>query len=214
MLEERKDKREVMSESPKSSHSFRQGDGFTSDLRPLTNSSSTPPSRDIELSSLNQSNNQRLSVDSSRPILSIEHGSFTVGENVEILKDIDITVRQGTLSMIVGRVGCGKSSLLKAVMGELQLKTGRVILHTQSVAYCDQTPWLQNISVRDNITCQSLVDEDWLAAVIRACALDEDCSTFPQGDRTIVGSGGVALSGGQKQRVVSFFHFCNLWTRV
>lgn len=200
-LEERKDGREIVaSESPKSSHSLTHGD---LDVQPLTDNSSVPQIGDLELSSLNQDVAQVKKVDTSSPILTIENGSFIAGEDIEVLKNISLAVRQGTLSMIVGRVGCGKSSLLKAITGELKLKTGRVILHTQSVAYCDQTPWLQNITIRDNIAGQSLLDEKWLATVIRSCALDEDCSAFPQGDRAIVGSGGVALSGGQKQRVVS-----------
>lgn len=195
-LEERKDGREIVaSESPKSSRDL--------DVRPLIDSSQVPQIGDIELSSLNQDVALVKKVDTSSPILTIENGSFIAGEDIEVLKNINMTVRQGTLSMIVGRVGCGKSSLLKAITGELKLQTGRVILHTQSLAYCDQTPWLQNIPIRDNIAGQSLLDEKWLATVIRSCALDEDCSAFPQGDRAIVGSGGVALSGGQKQRVVS-----------
>lgn len=83
------------------------------------------------------------------------------------------------------------------------MKMGSILTSTSSIAYCDQTPWLQNISIRDNITGQSPLDDKWLASVIRSCALDEDISMFPQGDLTIVGSGGVALSGGQKLRVVS-----------
>lgn len=200
-LEERHDGREIVaSESPKSSHSLTHGG---SDVQPLTDNSSVPQIGDIELSNLNQDVSQVKKVDTSSPIVTIENCSFIVGEDIEVLKNINMTVRQGTLSMIVGRVGCGKSSLLKAITGELKLKTGRVILHTQSVAYCDQTPWLQNITIRDNIIGQSPLDEEWLATVIRSCALDEDCSAFPQGDRAIVGSGGVALSGGQKLRVVS-----------
>jgi len=72
-----------------------------------------------------------------------------------------------------------------------------------SMAYCDQTPWLENRSIRDNILGQSPLDEKWLATVLEACALDEDVRMFPLGDLTLVGSGGVSLSGGQKQRVVS-----------
>jgi ATP-binding cassette subfamily C (CFTR/MRP) protein 1 len=141
--------------------------------------------------------------DTSVATVAIEDASFTTGEDITVLHDISMAVHPGSLCMVVGRVGCGKSSLLKAIAGELTMTKGRVIANTPYVAYCDQAPWLQNITIRDNIVGQSAVDEKWLSAAIRACALDEDISAFPAGDMTIVGSGGVALSGGQKQRVVS-----------
>ncbi|CAM1501751.1 Fc.00g037350.m01.CDS01 [Cosmosporella sp. VM-42] len=202
LLEERKDGREIVSSvSPKSSHSLSGASCQLSDVQPLTDAPSPPSNIGIELSTLAHPLEATATTDSSSPILTIEDASFTIGEEVEVLKRINMTVRQSTLSAVVGRVGCGKSSLLKAITGELAKKTGRIVIHTRSVAYCDQTPWLQNISIRENIMGQSPLDEEWLATVIRACALDEDCSMFPQGDREIVGSGGVALSGGQKQRV-------------
>ncbi|KHO00193.1 ABC transporter, transmembrane domain, type 1 [Metarhizium album ARSEF 1941] len=137
----------------------------------------------------------------SLPAVAIESATFTVGENIEALTDISMVFPQGTMTMIVGRVGCGKSSLLKAIAGEANMSKGRIIVNVSSMAYCDQTPWLQNCSIRDNIVAQSPLDEKWLYAVIEACALDEDISMFSMRDFTIVGSGGVALSGGQKQRV-------------
>ena len=135
--------------------------------------------------------------------VSIEDASFVVGEDVEVLHDISIDFEAGAISMVVGRVGCGKSSLLRAIAGELAMKSGRVVSSFSSMAYCDQTPWLENRSIRDNILGQSPLDEKWLATVLEACALDEDVRMFPLGDLTLVGSGGVSLSGGQKQRVVS-----------
>ncbi|EFY89104.1 multidrug resistance protein MDR, putative [Metarhizium acridum CQMa 102] len=143
----------------------------------------------------------RPSLDSSMPAVAIEGATFTVGKNTKVLTDISMVFPQGTTSMIVGRVGCGKSSLLKAIAGELALARGRLVANASSMAYCDQPPWLQNCSIRDNIVAQSPLDEKWLYTVIEACALDEDISMFPMRDFTIVGSGGVALSGGQKQRV-------------
>lgn len=136
-------------------------------------------------------------------VITIEDAAFSVGDDVEVLHDISMTVYQGSLCMIVGRVGSGKSSLLKAIMGELTMNKGHVVANTTYAAYCDQTPWLQNTTIRENIVGKSPLNEKWLSTVIRACALDQDISAFPLGDMTIAGTGGVALSGGQNQRVVS-----------
>lgn len=110
--------------------------------------------------------------------------------------------RHGNSTMIYGPVGCGKSTLLNAIIGEIEASSGRVHLGSGQVAYCDQTPWLQNVSIKDNIIAQT----EWIPQryqdVLYCCALDEDLKHLPDGDQTIVGSRGSALSGGQKQRVV------------
>ncbi|KAM0558381.1 hypothetical protein ACHAPJ_005075 [Fusarium lateritium] len=132
--------------------------------------------------------------------VTIEDASFQTEDSTSLLSNIDLRIRRGTLNMIVGRVGCGKSSLLKALIGEIPPAEGSVQTE-DSLAYCDQIPWLRNTTIRINIIGHSQLDEKWFSTVIHACALEEDLAQLPQGHETIVGSGGVALSGGQKQRV-------------
>ncbi|KAM0429767.1 hypothetical protein ACHAPT_006373 [Fusarium lateritium] len=133
-------------------------------------------------------------------VVCIQDATFQTDDEVVLLKDINLRVLQGTLNMIVGRVGCGKSSLLKAILGELVPTQGHVRAD-DSVGYCDQIPWLRNTTIKSNIIGQSPMDEKWFDAVLQLCALDEDMHQLPDGYETVVGSGGVALSGGQKQRV-------------
>lgn len=142
-------------------------------------------------------------IDVSQAAVQFNSASFNAEDGTELLRGIDMAVPQGTITMIVSRVGGGKSSLLKAIIGEFTPDHGTVMVATGSSAYCDQVPWLRNATIRENILGQTPVDEDWLWAVTHACALDQDISSLPRGDATMVGSGGVALSGGQKQRIVS-----------
>ncbi|KAI9148264.1 ABC multidrug transporter B [Paramyrothecium foliicola] len=155
---------------------------------------------DVPLNTLKSTTSpvQRLAIG---PLISLKNATFGSDEGSDLLHDIDLVVNRGTLNMIVGKVGCGKSTLLKALIGELPAKVGDVSLLAEAIAYCDQTPWLRNTTIRNNITNHSALDEEWLATVARSCALDEDLAGFPSGDLTIVGSGGITLSGGQKQRV-------------
>ncbi|GKU05754.1 unnamed protein product, partial [Fusarium langsethiae] len=132
--------------------------------------------------------------------VAIENATFSTDDGNILLSDVSIRIAQGTINLIVGKVGSGKSSLLKAIIGENTPSQGN-IKREASVAYCDQLPWLRNTTISKNIIGQSQVDEKWLATVIRSCALEEDLARLPQGQETIVGSRGVALSGGQKQRV-------------
>lgn len=131
-----------------------------------------------------------------------EDATFGVADATDILHHIDLKIARGSFTMVVGRVGCGKSSLLKAMIGELALKSGSIQSAVQEAAYCDQTPWIVNLSIRDNIVGQSELDNDWLRTVVQACALDEDVARLRAGVDTVVGTGGISLSGGQKQRLV------------
>ncbi|KAH7152137.1 P-loop containing nucleoside triphosphate hydrolase protein [Dactylonectria estremocensis] len=108
----------------------------------------------------------------------------------------------GSLTMIIGPIGSGKSSLLKAILGELASSNGVVSLNSPEVAFCDQTPWVMNATIRANIVAESRdYDSSWLNTVVNACDLSLDFSRLPEGDLTVVGDKGVKLSGGQRQRL-------------
>jgi len=110
---------------------------------------------------------------------------------------------QGSLTIVIGPVGSGKSTLLKALIGETYSLTGDLSLSVSRIAFCDQTPWLTNGTIRSNIVGESGVyDEVWYNTVVHACDLVRDFAQHPRGDQTVVGSRGVKLSGGQKQRIV------------
>ncbi|PTB69610.1 P-loop containing nucleoside triphosphate hydrolase protein [Trichoderma citrinoviride] len=123
----------------------------------------------------------------------------------KVLSNINASFSQapsGSLTIIVGPIGSGKSSLLKAILGETRSTGGKVSLSTPSVAFCDQTPWVMNATIRDNIVAESGHFEDkWFDTVIEACDLAQDLSRLPDGVSTMVGDKGVKLSGGQKQRL-------------
>jgi len=92
---------------------------------------------------------------------------------------------------------------LNAILGECSSSGGFVHMHSDSVAYCHQTPWILNTTIRNNIIGQSNFDLEWYQKVVAACALSEDICRMEKGDQTMAGSGGTTLSGGQKQRLVS-----------
>lgn len=121
-----------------------------------------------------------------------------------IVKDVTTSIRSDTrLTIVVGPVGCGKSTFLKGLLGETAKARGRLFISSSQIAYCDQTPWIINGSIRENVVAASQFDESWYQSVVQACALDIDLQRMPSGDSTVVGSKGVKLSGGQKQRLVS-----------
>ncbi|EGC39074.1 hypothetical protein DICPUDRAFT_148191 [Dictyostelium purpureum] len=136
--------------------------------------------------------------------LYVKNGSFCW--NVEkkeesfTLKNIDFEVHGPTLTMVVGSVGSGKSSLMNALLGEMDLIEGDLSMKG-SVAYVAQQAWITNATLRDNILFGKEYNEERYRKVIEVCALERDLELFPQGDLVEIGERGVNLSGGQKQRV-------------
>ncbi|KAE8360003.1 P-loop containing nucleoside triphosphate hydrolase protein [Aspergillus caelatus] len=138
----------------------------------------------------------------SGDMITIKNGAFGWDTQKEpLLKSLTITIPRQTFTMLVGPSGCGKSTLLKAILGEVPCLNGTISLSSERIAYCDQTPWHMNGSIKQSIVAMSGLDEDWYLSVICACALVEDFKQLPRGDQTIIGSKGIALSGGQSQRI-------------
>lgn len=137
------------------------------------------------------------------PELVIKDGNFGWEAANFVLRDVNIQIPKASLTLVVGPVGSGKSTLCKALLGEIPFQEGQVILNKMvpHVGFCDQTAFLSNGSIRDNIIGFSPFNDKRYAEVIDATALAFDLSTLPLGDLTNVGSDGVSLSGGQKQRV-------------
>ncbi|ELW60555.1 ATP-binding cassette sub-family C member 9 [Tupaia chinensis] len=134
----------------------------------------------------------------------VTNGYFSWGSGLATLSNIDIRIPTGQLTMIVGQVGCGKSSLLLAILGEMQTLEGKVHWSNRnrySVAYAAQKPWLLNATVEENITFGSPFNKQRYKAVTDACSLQPDIDLLPFGDQTEIGERGINLSGGQRQRI-------------
>lgn len=133
----------------------------------------------------------------------------TVESTQVALKDVqNFHANKGDLTCIVGRVGAGKSTMLRAILGQLPCISGpvdgvapKVYIRASSVAYCPQEPWIMNASIKDNILFGYRYDEEYYNATIEACQLLPDLNILPERDATLVGEKGISLSGGQKARL-------------
>ncbi|USW51695.1 Putative AAA+ ATPase domain, ABC transporter type 1, transmembrane domain-containing protein [Septoria linicola] len=154
------------------------------------------------------------------PLIGFRKGTFSWGgkdsEDFKMI-DLDMFFKVGQLNVIIGPTGCGKTSLLMALLGEMSKIDGSVYLPggrsreelkkdpdtglTESVAYCAQQAWLMNGTIKENIIFNSRFDSRRYKNVIVACSLQRDLEILDGGDQTLVGEKGVTLSGGQKQRI-------------
>jgi ATP-binding cassette, subfamily C (CFTR/MRP), member 1 len=136
----------------------------------------------------------------------IEIASGTYGwakDGKPVLENVNSKIPRGKLTFVIGRVGCGKSTLLKALLGEVTLAEGNINKPLESVAFCDQTPWILNGTFKENVCMFSNKEDPYYDTVLHACGLHDDLKQLPDGDRSSLGSKGITLSGGQKQRLVS-----------
>ncbi|KAH7710489.1 multidrug resistance-associated protein 1-like protein [Aphelenchoides avenae] len=117
-----------------------------------------------------------------------------------IIQNLSLEVHRSSFVAIAGRVGSGKSSLLSALLGEMDKLSGFVSVRG-SVAYVKQQAWIQNATLRDNITFGAPYNQQLYEKVIDSCALRPDLEILPHGDATEIGEKGINLSGGQKARV-------------
>jgi ATP-binding cassette subfamily C (CFTR/MRP) protein 1 len=142
------------------------------------------------------------SSESSDTVVSVSDFALKPGSD-EKETSISFDIKRGTITLIVGPVGSGKTTILKAVLGESRVQHGCIRVNDSSMAYCAQNPWLQSGTIRDNIIGPGAFLEEHYNEIIWLCALGTDLRQMPDEDRSEIGSRGLALSGGQKHRIVS-----------
>jgi ABC-type multidrug transport system fused ATPase/permease subunit len=143
------------------------------------------------------------------------------GDQRYVLRNLDISFPENELSVVSGKTGTGKSLLLAAILGEVDVLSGKVNVpsppHTRerrdhlatrdnwiipsAIAFVAQIPWIENASIKDNILFGLPYDPQRYDKVIEVCALRKDLDMLTDGENTEIGANGINLSGGQRWRV-------------
>ncbi|KAK7742432.1 hypothetical protein SLS62_010740 [Diatrype stigma] len=138
-----------------------------------------------------------------------------------VLRDVNVTFPKGELSIISGKTGSGKSLMLSAILGEIDILEGSIgvpqapPLHErhdnqahrgnwiipEAIAYVAQIPWIENATLKENILFGLPYDEYRYKKAVDVCALTKDLEMFTDGENTEIGANGINLSGGQKWRI-------------
>ncbi|MFG1868073.1 ATP-binding cassette domain-containing protein [Micromonospora arborensis] len=145
------------------------------------------------------------------PLRRLELRGFGVvhSDGMVAVRDVDLTVQRGQLVLVVGPVGSGKSSLLRALAGIVH-HTGELtwngdpvtepelFLRPNQVGYVGQLPRVLSGTVADNIALGHQVDA---AGAVSTAQLDHDLAAAGGGLGLLIGHKGTRLSGGQLQRL-------------
>lgn len=138
-----------------------------------------------------------------------------------VLRNVNVSFPDKELSVVSGKTGTGKSLLLAAILGEVDVLAGKINVPQRpiagdthdhlatrddwiipsSIAFVAQIPWIENATIKENILFGLPLDEERYDKVIEACALKKDLEMLTDGGSTEIGANGINLSGGQRWRV-------------
>jgi ATP-binding cassette subfamily B protein len=146
--------------------------------------------------------------------LEIRHLSFAYPDKKDsaVLKDFNITIKQGEKIGIVGRSGSGKSTLTKLLLNYYDLPQSRLFVDgkpisgkqlARMIAFVPQDTSLFHRSIADNIaySVNDEVSREEIVAAAKQAQADEFINDIPEGYDALVGERGIKLSGGQRQRI-------------
>ena len=148
--------------------------------------------------------------------IEVNHVSFRYEENTPyVLKDLSLKIKAGEYVAIVGRTGCGKSTLIRLLLGFEKPETGAVYYDRRDLASLDPRSLRKQIGVViqngqlfqgdifSNITIsapQLTLADAWEAA--ETAGIAQDIRDMPMGMQTVISEGQGGVSGGQKQRLM------------
>nr|XP_021512572.1 multidrug resistance-associated protein 9 isoform X2 [Meriones unguiculatus] len=164
------------------------------------NRKSDPPKAQDQKRSIFKKQRQELYSEQSPSAQGVASPERQSSSSKSVLHNISFVVRKGKVLGICGNVGSGKSSLISALLGQMQLQKG-VVAVNGPLAYVSQQAWIFHGNVRENILFGEKYNHQRYQHTVQVCGLQKDLNSLPYGDLTEIGERGVNLSGGQRQRI-------------
>ncbi len=158
----------------------------------------------------------KLSLDGISGNIELNNVSFRYDDNGPlILDDVSLKIRKGQYVAIVGKTGCGKSTLMRLLLGFEKPQAGAIYYDNKDIQSLELKSLRRNIGVvlqnsrlftgdiYSNITISApwlTMDDAWEAA--RLSGMEEDIRNMPMGMHTVLSEGSGGISGGQRQRLM------------
>ena len=147
--------------------------------------------------------------------LSAGNLTFLYPNSANGIEGIDLSLKRGTVTVITGRIGSGKTTLVRALLGLLPLEAGEIYWNGDRISspgdflvpprcsYTGQVPRLFSNTLRNNILLGLNRTDDDVYAAAKTAVMDRDLEELDDDLETMVGARGVKLSGGQMQRTAA-----------
>ena len=141
--------------------------------------------------------------------------TYIFDETQRGISDIDLIIPKGSFTVITGRIGSGKTTLVRSLLGLLPAQRGVISWNGQHIenpstflvppktAYTPQVPLLFSESLKNNIMLGIPEVQADINSAVYLSVLEDDLVEFEHGLETMLGSKGVKLSGGQRQRTAA-----------
>lgn len=147
-------------------------------------------------------------------IIEFRNIDFKYNNGNQVFNDFSLTINSGEKIALVGKSGCGKTTLAYMLIGFYRPQNGKVIMDGQNIDDCSLESIRKNIGLvqQDVLIFDGTIEENILLGNPKASEKDiyDACfqagiidfiQSLPDGFKTIIGSNGVDVSGGQKQRI-------------
>lgn len=192
---------------------------FTSLTQVVSSIATVPPILNMAapiLEATPEEDEKKMVLDKVDGNIKLDNVSFKYGNDMpNVLNDISVDIHSGDYVAIVGKTGCGKSTLVRLLLGFEKPSVGKILYDGHDMNDLDLTSLRRNIgTVTQNgtlfhadifsniiISAPDLsMDEAWVAAEIANIA--DDIREMPMGMKTIISEGQGSISGGQRQRIM------------
>lgn len=168
-----------------------------------------------EINSLTEASNSKIK---SKNIVNddiiFQNINFSYDNKNDVLKNINLTIKKGTTTAIVGYSGSGKTTLIKLLLKFYNPKSGTILLGTQNIENFDETIWRNHCgvifqdsfifsnSIEFNIALKENVDIEKLNIAIEKANIKAFIEELPLKHKTVIGREGIGISQGQTQRIL------------
>ena len=147
-------------------------------------------------------------------IYHVKYFAYPDEPKVQVLNNINFTLKTGQTLGLVGKVGAGKTTIIQLLLREFDKYDGHITLNghdireiplnvlLRQISYVPQDNYLFSTSIQKNIAFSKAdSNESAIVSAAKKSDLHNDILQMPGGYNTLVGENGVSLSGGQKQRM-------------
>lgn len=148
--------------------------------------------------------------------INIKNLTFNYSESINnILKDINIEIKQGETLGIIGTIGSGKTTLMNLLLKLYPVPNGKITIGgkdineipieilRKSICYITQDNFLFSTTIKENVRLfKEEFEEEEIKESVKNAMIHDDIEKMQNGIDTIIGERGIDLSGGQKQRLV------------